>query len=131
MTSDRDIGDRLQNWADWATSGDGGYRAASMTAAICDAMQKAHQGVLHGGEMIIRSIDTNDAVLVGRAMVKLTLDDRRIIGLHYIDGARSAYIAALLRFPAREFEQRMADAQRAVEAVLSKMSVNSNSQLFP
>lgn len=121
MTGRRGIESRLENWARWAKSGETGPRAAAcMTGAICDAMYKAKHGVVSvpGGDYVIRSIDTNDAVLIGRAMVKLTLDQRRLLGLHYVDSQRAGYIAALLRFHPQDFDQRMAEAQKAVARVV-------------
>lgn len=86
-------------------------------------MYKAKHGTPSGpSEYVIRSIDTNDAVLIGRAMVKLTLDQRRLLGLHYVDNQRSGYIAAMLRFPPLEYDRRMADAQSAVARVVGATS---------
>lgn len=122
MIERRGIESRLENWARWAKSGDHGPRgAACMTGAICDAMYKAAHGVptVPGGEYVIRSIDTNDAVLIGRAMVRITLDQRRLLGLHYVDSQRAGYIAALLRFHPQDFDRRMAEAQDAVARVVA------------
>ena len=122
MTERRGIESRLENWARWATSGEQGPRgAACMTGAICAAMEKAKNGgiAVAGGDYVIRSIDTNDAVIIGRAMVRITLDQRRLLGLHYVDSQRSGYIAALLRFPPLEYDRRLADAQSAVARVVA------------
>lgn len=91
-----------------------------MTGAICDAMYKAKHGVPSAlaGDYVIRSIDTNDAVIIGRAMVRLTLDQRRLLGLHYVDSQRAGYIAALLRFHPQDFDRKMAEAQNAVACVV-------------
>lgn len=112
---------RLENWARWAKSGDHGPRgAACMTGAICEAMYKAAHGVpsVPGGDYVIRSIDTNDAVLIGRAMVRLTLAQRPLLGLYYVDSQRAGYIAALLRFHPQDFDRRMTEAQNAVACVV-------------
>ena len=129
MTEERrGIESRLENWARWANSGDRGPRAAAcMTGAICDAMEKAKNGGISvpGGDYVIRSIDTNDAVLIGRAMVRITLGQRRLLGMHYVDGQRAGYTAALLRFPPLEYDRRMADAQGAVERVIAPQQANA------
>lgn len=127
----RDIVSRLENWARWCTSSESGIAAACMTGAICEALRKAQAGVLHGGSNIGPSIDTADAALVGRGMVRIDLNHRRLLGLHYVDGERIPYIAARLQFPRQDFEKRMAAAQDALEAALLRMSQNSNSQQFP
>lgn len=120
MTERRGIESRLENWGRWAKSSDGPRAAACMTGAICDAMQRAKHGTpsAHPGDYQTRSIDTHDAVLIGRAMVRLTLDQRRLLGLHYVDSQRAGYIAALLRFHPHDFDRRMVDAQSAVARVV-------------
>lgn len=132
MTHLHDIEDRLLNWARWCTSSDGGVAAACITGAICESLRKASLGVLPGGCGGHQSIDTADAVEIGRGMVRLDLNQRRLLGLHYVDQARSGYIAALLRFPRADFEKRMQAAQDALEAVLAaRLYKNSNSHQFP
>lgn len=117
MTHTHDIDSRLQNWAAWATSSDGHRRAACITGAICDAMERANGAGAAVSEQG-RSIDSGDAYLVGRAMIKLTLDQRRLLGLHYVDGKRPGFIAAFLRFPPALFERKLGEAQAAVEVAL-------------
>lgn len=126
MTYPRDIEDRLLNWARWCTSSDGRVAAACITGAICESLRKASLGVLPGGMGGHLSIDTGDAVEIGRGMVRLDLNQRRILGLHYVDGQRSGYIAALLRFPRDDFEKCMQVAQDALEVALVRMYKNSN-----
>jgi DNA-directed RNA polymerase specialized sigma24 family protein len=122
LTHPRDIEDRLLNWARWCTSSDGGVAAACITGAICESLRKASLGVLPGGAGGHHpSIDTADAAEIGRGMVRLDLNQRRLLGLHYVDGQRSAYIAALLRFPRHDFEPRMERARQALEAALARM----------
>lgn len=98
-----------------------------MTGAICESLRRAELGtasITIPGE---RAIDTADAVLVGRAMVRLSLDQRRILGLLYVDGARKPYIAALVRFHPDDFDKRLAAAQEALADALS-LYQNSNSK---
>ena len=123
-----DIVARLENWAMWATSSDGPRGAACMTDAICETLRRAKEGPAHSSGLAYRSIDTNDAVLIGRAMVRLTLNHRRILGLHYVDGQRRGFIAALLRFPPLEFDKRFAEAHAAIEAALNTAHMSSSSQ---
>jgi DNA-directed RNA polymerase specialized sigma24 family protein len=88
-------------------------------------------GELPGGytdEPVQTVIDSADALLVGRAMVKLTLSQRRLVGLHYVDGKSNGYIAAFLKFPTREFDHRMRRVQAELEAILAKTHQNSDSQ---
>lgn len=118
---------RLENWGRWAKSSEGPVAAACMTAAICESMRRAELGTASTATLGERGIDTADAVLVGRAMVKVTLDQRRILGLLYVDGARKPYIAALVRFHPDDFDQRLAAAQDALSAALS-LYQNSNSK---
>lgn len=124
----REIEPRLENWARWATSGEGPTAAACMTGAICETLRKAAQGITSTVDPTGRGIDTHDAVLIGRAMVRIGLDHRRLLGLFYVDRERKGYIAALMRFPPLEFDRRMIEAQEAIEAALSKSYQNSNSQ---
>jgi hypothetical protein len=128
LTKYRDIESRLENWARWATSSEGGTAAACITGAICENMRKASTGVLSGGTVVLSQIDSADAVLIGRAIVRIDFNQRRLLGLHYIDAERSSYIAAMLRFPRHDFEHRMKLAREALEAALFKMSQFSNSQ---
>ncbi|MCA1857436.1 hypothetical protein LE190_16100 [Massilia oculi] len=126
----RGIESRLENWGRWANASDGPRVAACMTGVICDAMQKAKQGapLPKTGDYIMRSIDSADAVLISRAMVRITLGHRRMLGLHYVDGKTDRYIAAFLRFQPAEFDRRMLEAQAAVEHALFSAYQNSNSQ---
>lgn len=121
------IANRLENWGRWAKSSEGPVAAACMTGAICESLRRAELGTASTVMPGERSIDTADAVLLGRAMVKLSLDQRRILGLLYVDGARKPYIAALVRFPTGDFEKRLAAAQDALANVLS-LYQNSNSK---
>ncbi len=119
MTEERrSIESRLENWSRWATAGDGARAAACMTGAICEAMRKAKDGCASATEYGVRAINTDDAVLVARAMVRVTFSHRRLLGLHYVDRQRRGFIAALLRFPPALFEGKLGEAQAAVEAVL-------------
>lgn len=118
---------RLENWGRWAKSSEGPVAAACMTGAICESLRRAQLGTesIHvEGE---RAIDTADAVLVGRSMVKLILDQRRILGLLYVDGQRKGFIAALLRFHPDDFDTHLSTAQDALQAALS-LCQNSNSK---
>ena len=117
MTELRDIESRLQNWAAWATASEGSRQAACMTAAVCDAMRRA-SGAEPSCSEPRRVIDSADAYLVSRAMIKVTFDQRRLLGLKYVDDQREGYIAALLRFPPLDFGRKLVEAQSAVEAVL-------------
>lgn len=129
MTEERrSIESRLENWSRWATAGDGARAAACMTGAICEAMRKAQHGTATPTEYGVRSINTDDAVLVARAMVKVTFTNRRMLGLVYVDGQRRGYIAALLRFAHHEFDAKLAEAQADIAAVLAQPCKNSNSQ---
>lgn len=123
-----DIVARLENWAMWANSSDSPRGAACMTGAICETLRRAAEGDAPSSGAAYRSIDTNDAVLVGRAMVRLTLNERRLLGLHYVDGQRRGFIAALLRFPPLEFDKKMAEAHAAIEGALSSPARNSSGQ---
>lgn len=116
-----DISSRLENWARWCTSSDGGTAAACMTGAICESMRRAQAGVLSGGSVISTTINSADAILVGRAMIRIDFNHRRLLGLFYVDQERSSFIAALLRFQSREFDRRMVEAKAALEAVLASL----------
>lgn len=121
------ITQRCENWGRWAKSSEGPVAAASMTGAICESLRRAELGTASTVIPGERAIDTADAVLVGRAMVRLSLDQRRILGLLYVDGQRKGFIAALVRFHPDDFEQRLAAAQDALSAALSVYQ-NSNSK---
>lgn len=121
------ITQRLENWGRWAKSSEGPVAAASMTGAICESLRRAELGTASIAVPGERAIDSADAVLVGRGMVKLTLDHRRILGLLYVDGARKPYIAAFVRVHPDDFEQHLTAAQDALSAALS-MCQNSNSK---
>src|SRR5205814_8576178 len=125
-----DIGARLENWGRWAKSGDGPVAAACMTGAICETMRKAVEGVAPSQNGDMRSIDTNDAVLIGRSMVRLPLEQRKLPGLHYVDGARKGYIAALMRLKTDTLDARLLRAQVDLEEVVIRLSRNSNMQQF-
>lgn len=113
MTEPRDIGDRLTNWAEWCL-GVTSRGPACMTGAICEKLRKEAEGSQWDG-VERRHVDEADAVLIGRAIVRIHMDFRRLLGLHYIDKARPGYIAAMLRFHPREYEGRLAAAQKAIE----------------
>lgn len=113
MTERRDIGDRLNNWAEWCL-GVTSRGPACMTGAICESMRKAVEGSQWDG-VERRHVDEADAVLIGRSIVRIHIDFRRLLGLHYIEKARPGYIAAILRFHPGEYEGRLAAAQRAIE----------------
>ena len=121
------IAQRLENWGKWAKSSEGPVAAASMTGAICESLRRAELGTASTASTGERAIDTADAVLIARAMVKLTLGHRRILGLLYVDCARRPYIAALVRFHPDDFEQHLAEAQDALTTALS-LYQNSNSK---
>lgn len=123
-----DIVPRLENWARWATSGEGPTAAACMTGAICETLRKAAEGIMPGQGADLRSIDTNDALLIGRSMVRLSLDQRKLLGLYYVDGSRKGYIAALMRFPPSMFDSRLLQAQEELHQVAARLYRNSNSQ---
>lgn len=131
MTERRSIESRLENWGRWAVAGDERTRAAAcMTGAICEAMRKAHEGVLPAtaGEYGQRAINSDDAVLVQRAVIRIAFTHRQLLGLHYVDGERKGWIAARLRFPLADYD-RMMDAARAdIAAVLALPCLNSNSK---
>ena len=118
---------RCENWGRWAKSSEGPVAAACMTGAICESLRRAELGTASTMIPGERAIDTADAVLVGRAMVRLSLDQRRILGLLYVDGQRKGFIAALVRFHPDDFDQRLAAAQDALSAALSVYQ-NSNSK---
>jgi len=73
------------------------------------------------------AIDSNDAALVGRAMVKVTFDQRRLLGLLYVDEERKGLIAAMLRIPPLEFDRHLAAAHDAIGIAVSVYQ-NSNSK---
>jgi len=123
-----DITARLENWAKWAKGGEGPKAAACMTGAICETLRKAVEGILANQNADMRSIDTNDAVLIGRSMVRLPLEQRKLIGLYYVDGARKGYIAALMRFKTETFDARLLRAQEDLAEVIARLSHNSNTQ---
>lgn len=118
---------RLLNWGRWAKSSDGPAGAACMTGAICESMRKAAGGGAASTGEPGATIDANDAVLVGRAMIKVTFDQRRLLGLLYVDEQRKGFIAALLRILPQEFDRYLADAQDAIDAAISSYQ-NSNSK---
>lgn len=124
MTQPRDIGWRLENWARWV-SDDGPRPGMCMVGRLVHRKEREEQPVATVCER--RRTDEVDAVLIGRAMVRITIDQRRLLGLHYVDEQRDGFIAALLRFPAPEFDRRMAIAQHAVEAAAAVLSKNSDS----
>jgi hypothetical protein len=114
-----DITLRLENWGRWAKSADGPFAAACMTGAICESLRRAAEGSAPSADAGVRFIDSSDAMLIGRAMVKVAFDERRLLGLLYVDAARKGYIAALLRFHPQDFDKRLAEAQDALQAVLA------------
>jgi hypothetical protein len=119
LTERRDIGWRLENWAAWCLGSEGGgSRNTCMTGVIHDMGRQANGIDVPPPIIAGRRIDSNDAYLVGRAMIRVTFDQRRLLGLHYVDAQRKGYIAALLRFPPALFERKLGEAQAAVEAVL-------------
>jgi len=113
-----DITARLENWGRWARSA-GGSGAASMTGSICDSMRNA------AGQRATRegdrgpSINANDAASIGRAMTRLTLNQRRLLGLLYIDEHRPGFVAARLGIRLAEFERQQMEAMDAVDVILS------------
>lgn len=121
------ITQRLENWGRWAKSSEGPVAAACMTGAICESLRRAELGTASTVMLGERAIDTADAVLVGRAMVRLNLDQRRILGLLYVEGQRKGFIAAMVRFHPDDFDQHLASAQDALLAALS-LYQNSNSK---
>lgn len=123
-----DIAARLENWAKWAKSGEGPTAAACMTGAICETLRKAVEGIRPSESADMRSIDSNDAVLIGRAMVRLTLDQRRLLGLYYVDGERKGFIAAMMRFPVGRFDHKLVQAQDELEEIAARLYQNSNSK---
>jgi hypothetical protein len=123
-----DISARLENWARWAKGGEGPVAAACMTGAICETMRKAVEGTLPSQCTDARGIDTNDAAFIGRAMVRLPLEQRKLLGLYYVDGSRKGYIAALMRFKTETFDARLLRAQLDLDEVIIRLSRNSNTQ---
>lgn len=116
MTGQRDIKARMENWAEWCL-GAPSRGPACMTGAICESMRKAVEGSQWDG-VERRHVDEADAVLIGRAMVRLHMDYRRLLGLHYIEKQRPGFISALLRFHPQEYEGRLTAAQQAIENVV-------------
>lgn len=121
------IAERLENWGRWCRSSDGAMAAASMTGAICESMLRWAGGGEPRTARTGPAIDSNDAALLGRAMVRLTLDQRRLLGLLYVDEKRKGFIAALLRILPREFDRHLAAAQDAISIAIS-VCQNSNSK---
>jgi len=121
------IEERLLNWGRWAKSADGPFAAACMTGAICDTMRKAAGLVEYSLNNSSQAIDTNDAALVGRAMVRIDFDQRRLLGLLYVEQERKGLIAAMLRIPPLEFDRHLVEAQDAIDAALL-LCINANSK---
>lgn len=115
MTEPKDIGERLTNWGDWC-NGSTSRPGLSQTGAICDQLRRAAVGIEWDG-VERRHVDEADAVLIGRAIVRVHMDYRRLLGLHYVDRVRPGLIAAMLRFSVREYEGRLSAAQAAIEGV--------------
>lgn len=122
-----EISARLENFGRWARSSDGGAGAACMTGAICESMLRAAGGGEPRASGAGPAIDSNDAALVGRAMVKLDFDHRRLLGRLYVDELRKGLIAAMLRIPPLEFDKHLGLAQDAIASILSTLQ-NSNSK---
>jgi len=121
------IAERLENWGRWCRSSEGSTAAACMTGAICESMLRWAGGGEPRAAGVGPVIDSNDAALLGRAMVKLTLDHRRLLGLLYVDEKRKQFIGALLRIPPSDFDKQLCEAQDAIAAVLTVYQ-NSNSK---
>ncbi len=108
------IGERLENWARWATA-----RAArgadSMTGAICESMRKAALGNVWSGHDVRDPTDEQDAMTIELGMRKLSTLHRLLLDWCYIQQARPEVVCRKLSIPIKEFVDRFRDAQDAIE----------------
>jgi hypothetical protein len=122
----RNIESRLENWAKWIEDDSQRPGMCSLGRHL-DRMEKAEKGSAVGsGER--RKVDEVDGLLVARAMIRITFDQRRLLGLKFVDDKREPFIAALLRFHPRDFDSKFFEACTAIEAALEQVSLNSNSK---
>lgn len=119
MTS-KSIGDRLENWARWATAR-AGRGADCMTGAICESMRKAALGNVWSGHEVRDETDDQDAIAIERGMRDLPDAQRLLLWWCYIKQQHPGYVARKLSFPVREFVDRFREAQEAIEDIVDNV----------
>ncbi|GEM_PF-1572329 len=117
----RDIGLRLENWARWATTVNGGRVIhASQTGAICERLRREAEGdTSRTGER--RHVDEADAMRIERAMRDLDTRNRMLLYWCYIRQAQPDVVCrkmSIAHKPATVFVEQFRAAQRAVECLL-------------
>jgi DNA-directed RNA polymerase specialized sigma24 family protein len=108
------IGERLENWARWATAR-ATRGADSMTGAICESMRKAALGNVWSGHDVRDETDEQDAVAIEIGMRSLSTAQRALLWWCYIKQQHPGFIARKMSFPVAEFVNRFRDAQDAIE----------------
>jgi hypothetical protein len=118
VTRRKDIGERLENWARWATARNWGGGADSMTGAVCERMRKAALGNVWSGHEVREQLDEHDAWAIQRGMAHITLQQRMILHWTYIEQARPEVVCRMTKLPVRPisiFVAAFHDAQYAIE----------------
>lgn len=112
----RGIGRRLENWGAWANAR-GSRGPDCMTGAICESLRRSELGDVWSGHQVSDRIDPLDAARIQAAFAKLDQQHRSILHWTYIAGERDRVVAKLCGFPRLELEERLIEAQSAVESV--------------
>lgn len=118
----RSIGRRLENWGMWANMDNrrGGGGADCMTGVICESMRRHAVGELHPPAPVNDRIDVPDAERINSGLAKIDEAYRWVLHWTYIVCAKPWGVAGACGFPTREYEQRLAQAQAAIESVVNK-----------
>jgi hypothetical protein len=118
VTGKKSIGDRLENWARWATQLGRSGGADCMTGAICEALRKAALGDVWSGHDIAPDVQDRDAVAIERGMRFLPDDQRILLWWCYIKQQHPGYVARRMSFQVKEFVERFRAAQEAIEDIV-------------
>jgi hypothetical protein len=117
----RSIGRRLENWGMWSNLDNrGGGRGNCITGVICENMRKHAAGEIHPPAPVNTRIDVPDAERINSAFLQLPEMHRGVLNWTYVVGAKSWAVAGACGFPTREYDQRLAEAQAAIESVANK-----------
>jgi hypothetical protein len=113
----RSIGRRLENWGMWANmGGNRGGGADCMTGVICESMRRHAVGELHPPAPVNDRIDTVDAERINGALAKINQAHRNVLQWTYVVCAKPWAVAGACGFPSAEYNDRLLEAQEAIEA---------------
>lgn len=118
----RSIGRRLENWGMWANMDNrpGGSRSDCMTGVICESMRRHAVGELHPAAPVNDRIDVPDAEHINVGITRIPEPHRWVLHWTYVVCAKPWGVAGACGFPSREYDQRLAAAQAAIEEIVGR-----------